>query len=137
MKNTANKVTNVLGGLISYVLLMLIVGVVFPLIPPFRGYYHTRAVLTGSMGHVVPTGALIINHYSTDRGLKVGDIITYQRPDAVPPVYITHRIVSVDTSGLLYRFQTKGDANATKDTGSITQANIEGRVIAVIHIWAI
>lgn len=127
-----NNIKKIIEILVTGVLLILIIGVVFPLVPPFRGYYHTRTVLTGSMGHAVPTGSLVVNQYTKDRDLKAGDIVTFQKPDAVTPIFITHRIISVDATGLLFRFQTKGDANSTPDLAKINQANIEGKVIVVI-----
>lgn len=131
MKNILRVVIKICGGLMALILVMMIFVIVFPLIPPFRNYFHTRTVLTGSMSPVIPTGSLIVNRYFKDRDLVVGDIITFKKPNTATPVYITHRIVNINKSGLLYRFQTKGDANTTSDIEVINQASMEGKVIVV------
>lgn len=132
MKKIFKIITKICGGLVALILVVMIVTIVLPLIPPFHGYFHSRTVLTGSMSPVIPTGALIINRYSKDRDLEVGDIITFQKPNTVTPIFITHRIINIDKSGLLYHFQTKGDANTIPEIETITQANMEGKVIAII-----
>jgi len=103
---------------------------IFPLIPPFRGYYKTRAVLTGSMKPVILPGSLIITRWWEDKDLKEGDIITYRRPDQ-KDFYITHRIIKKTKEGDLYFFQTKGDRVSAPDQWKIHQGLIEGKVILV------
>lgn len=116
---------------IGAILVFSIVIVVFSLLPPFRGFYHTRTVLTGSMEPSIRKGSVVINKWLQDIDIKEGDIVTFQKPTD-RNVFITHRIQEVKKTTPLYRFQTKGDTNESSDFWEITQANIEGKVIFVI-----
>lgn len=124
-------VFNLIQIIIGAILIFSIVMVVFPLLPPFRGFYHTRTVLTGSMEPSIGKDSVVINKWIQDRDLKEGDIVTFQKPTD-RDVFITHRIQEVKKTTPLYKFQTKGDANETTDFWEITQANVEGKVIFVI-----
>jgi len=116
------------------VLVLVIIVSVFPLLPPFKNYYHSRTVLTGSMEPKIPKGSVVINQWADQKDLKIGDIITYQHPSDKKIIYVTHRIVEIDKTGLLWRFETKGDANPASDFGLITQAGTEGKVILMIPL---
>ncbi|PIZ65023.1 signal peptidase I [Candidatus Roizmanbacteria bacterium CG_4_9_14_0_2_um_filter_39_13] len=117
------------------ILVLVIFVSVFPLMPPFKNYYHSRTVLTGSMEPKVPKGSVVINKWTEQKNLKVDDVITFQHTSDISEkevVYITHRIVKIDKNSLLWRYETKGDANPVSDFGSVTQAGIEGKVIVTI-----
>jgi len=116
------------------ILVLVIILSVFPLMPPFKNYYHSRTVLTGSMEPKIPKGSVVINQWTDQKNLKVDDVITYQHPSDKKINYITHRIVKIDKTGLLWRFETKGDANPAPDFGLITQAGTEGKVIFTIPL---
>ena len=124
-------ILNLIQFIIGAILIFSIVVVVFPFLPPFRGFYHTRAVLTGSMEPAVKKGSLIVNKWIEDRDIRKGDIVTFRKPTE-RNVFITHRIEKVKKTEPLYRFHTKGDANEASDFWEITQANIEGKVIFTI-----
>jgi len=135
MKKTLLKKLLLLGKIIFGLILSLVIVVsVFPLLPPFKNYYHSRTVLTGSMEPQIPKGSVVINQWADQKNLKVGDVITYQHPADKKIVYITHRIVKIDKTGLLWRFETKGDANPAPDFGLVTQAGTEGEVILMIPL---
>ena len=135
MKKALLKKLLLFGKIIFGLILILVIVVsVFPLMPPFKNYYHSRTVLTGSMEPKIPKGSVVINQWADQKNLKVGDIITYQHPVDKKIVYITHRIVKIDKTGLLWRFETKGDANPASDFGVVTQAGTEGKVIFVIPL---
>jgi signal peptidase len=73
--------------------------------------FHPRfdTVLTGSMRPgIQPGDVVVVRPVPTDE-LKVGDVIAYLPPAHTTPVL--HRIVSIDSSGLV----TKGDANNVAD----------------------
>jgi signal peptidase len=73
--------------------------------------YHPRfdTVLTGSMRpEIQPGDVVMVRAVPTDE-LKAGDVIAYLPPAHTTPVL--HRIVSIDSSGLV----TKGDANNVAD----------------------
>ena len=82
----------------------------------------------------IPKGSVVINQWADQKDLKIGDIITYQHPSDKKIIYVTHRIVEIDKTGLLWRFETKGDANPASDFGLITQAGTEGKVILTIPL---
>lgn len=133
MKKTLLKESLLFGKIFFGLILALVIVVsVFPLVPPFKNYYHSRTVLTGSMGPKISKGSVVINQWLDQKNLKVGDIITYQHPSDKKIIYITHRIVEIDKTGLLWRFETKGDANPAADFGLVTQASIEGKAIITI-----
>lgn len=104
---------------------------VFPLFPSFKGWYKTRAVLSGSMEPVIPKGSIIINKWFEDKDLRVGEIITFARPDQ-KDLYITHRIVQKEKVKFGYFFRTKGDQVVACDPWKIHQGLIEGKIILVL-----
>lgn len=123
------------GEIFFGLILALVIIVSFiPLVPPFKNYYHSRTVLTGSMEPKIPKGSVVINQWVDQKNLKVDQVITYQHPVRKNIIYITHRIVKIDKTGLLWRFETKGDANPASDFGLITQVSIEGKVILMIPL---
>ena len=133
MKKTWLKKLFLPGEIIFGLILALVIVVsVFPLILPFKNYYYSRTVLTGSMEPKIPQGSVVINQWADQKNLKVGDVITYQRSADKKIIYVTHRIIKIDKTGLLWRFETKGDANPAADFGLVTQAGIEGKVILMI-----
>lgn len=135
MKKIILKKSLLFGEILFGLILALVIVVsIFPLIPPFKNYYHSRTVLTGSMEPKIPKGSVVINQWADQKNLKVGDVITYQHPSDKKIIYITHRIVKIDKTGLLWRFETKGDANPAPDFGVITQAGTEGKVILTIPL---
>ena len=135
MKKALLKKLLLFGKIIFGLILVLVIVVsIFPLLPPFKNYYHSRTVLTGSMGPKIPKGSVVINQWADQKNLKVGDVITYQHPSDKKIIYVTHRIVKIDKTGLLWRFETKGDANPAPDFGLITQAGTEGKVILTIPL---
>src|SRR5512133_106197 len=78
--------------------------------------YQTYVVRGGSMAPAIPQGSLVFVQPVPARDLKVGDVITFRRPEE-PRQVVTHRIVSVrpldagglgGTNGLALR--TRGDA---------------------------
>lgn len=135
MKKTLLKKSLLLGETIFGLILILVIIVsVFPLIPPFKNYYHSRTVLTGSMEPKIPKGSVVINQWADQKNFSIGDVITYQHPADKKIIYITHRIVKIDKTGLLWKFETKGDVNPAADFGLVTQAGIEGKVILMIPL---
>ncbi len=92
-------------------------------VPSFFGY-ATLSVETGSMAGEINIGDLILIKDTGD--YKIGDIITYiHEGDTIPT---THRIIYYTDDG---GFITKGDANNTQDTDSVTPDMIFGEVIKV------
>lgn len=89
------------------------------------------AVQSDSMKPTFEEGDLIFIDESFDSAdLEVGDVITYEdfmiTDEGTITYYNTHRIVSIDDSGSIMRFTTKGDNNPTNDPRQITENEIVG-----------
>ncbi len=76
-------------------------------------------MVTGSMGHKIPAGSLVVDRAIPPSELKVGDVITFQKPIGEHGLD-THRIIGIDSTGPVTRYQTKGDANAEPDPWMIS-----------------
>lgn len=87
-----------------------------------------RAVLTGSMEPVIPTGSVVFIWPQSD--YVVGDIITFKRAESRLEMPITHRIVEVETVDGQTRYRTKGDANDGADAEPVLQGEVYGQVVA-------
>ena len=87
--------------------------------------YQAYAVRTGSMTPELPPGDLVIDAPATGPYTK-GDVITFavKAAPGMDPV-VTHRVVDVADDEIT----TKGDANATADSGTRTTADVVGEVI--------
>lgn len=93
-----------LGGAICIVLAVL----------AFTGGYSLILFMTGSMTPTIPAGSVALVQRVPASELHVGDIVTVDRPDALP---ITHRVTSIaDGASSAERVITlRGDANPTDD----------------------
>jgi signal peptidase len=84
-------------------------------------------VLSGSMEPKIHTGSTIfVSPHVNAKNLKPGDVITFTVPHE-SGIIVTHRIVSVSTQNGQPAFQTKGDANDSKDTWTIPGNNVIGQ----------
>ena len=93
-------------------------------VPSIFGY-SSLMVATGSMSGTIEEGDLIIIKNTGD--YKIGDIVTFfQDGDEIPT---THRIINIDDDGL---WVTKGDANNSKDSRSISSDEIIGEWVMTI-----
>ena len=93
-------------------------------VPSIFGY-SSLMVATGSMSGTIEEGDLIIIKNTGD--YKVGEIVTFfQDGDTIPT---THRIIGVDDEGL---WITRGDANNSKDSRSISSDEIIGEWVMTI-----
>ena len=95
--------------------------------------FRTFTVMSGSMEPELPVGALIyvkpVNYYD----LKVGDVISFvaNKENTV----VTHRIVDIEidnNDSSIWRFKTKGDANAAADAQTVHCRNVLGTPIMTI-----
>ncbi len=71
----------------------------------------------------IDSGDLVIDRPAGP--VHVGQVITFAKATGQ---YVTHRVAAITPAGI----QTKGDANPTDDFGYVTQAQVAGRVAAVI-----
>lgn len=115
----ANGLFGLIVALIAFIILALTV------LPPVLRY-QTYVVLSGSMEPTIHIGSVIVATAVDPNELRVGDIITYQRPTDKESV--THRIVQIKGSADGRAFVTQGDANGTPDLGDIRFDRLAGKV---------
>lgn len=96
-------------------------------VPSFAGY-AIMVVETGSMENTIMEGDLILIKKTGD--YKIGDIITFAHEDEEIPT--THRIINFSHDGT-DMFVTRGDANNTKDRENVSQDEIFGEVVLIMH----
>ncbi|HUZ89028.1 MAG TPA: signal peptidase I [Candidatus Acidoferrales bacterium] len=119
-----------IGSAAEYVLLavvgVMLLGVallaVMPRVTPLQAY----SVLSGSMRPDIPVGALIIVQRVSPDQLRVGDVISFTRPDN-PAETITHRIYKISNTSAGRVYQTKGDANPLPDNWRVTLSGAGSR----------
>ncbi|MCU1373493.1 MAG: signal peptidase [Actinomycetia bacterium] len=98
---------------------VLVMGVFLASFGPKFLPYQMFYVRTGSMEPTIPVGSLIVLRPVKATNLRIGDVISFHRPDN-PSEIVTHRIhriVDDPDEGLVFR--TKGDANTSEDSWSI------------------
>lgn len=77
-------------------------------------------VLTGSMEPNISTGSVI--YTKPEASYVKGDAIAFKQADRT----ITHRIIAIDKTG---EFVTKGDANNTADSDTVSKDKIVGKEV--------
>jgi len=110
--------------LLALVVLTFAGGVALAAVAHHQGY-RAYAVRTASMAPGLPPGDLVIDAPPTGP-YRAGDVITFE-VEAAPgldPV-VTHRVQGVAGQ----QITTKGDANATPDSGTRAPADVVGEVI--------
>src|SRR5665213_3254982 len=111
-----------------FAFLMVVAAAVTVLIVLPRATHGTAlTVLTASMTPDIPVGSVVIDRPVDPATLHVGDIATYQET-AGKAVYITHRIVAIDTATNPVTFTFKGDANRGPDLNPVPATAIRGQV---------
>ena len=115
MGSLAGQITGlvVLGALVLF-LLALTVG---PLLLP----YKALTVYSGSMEPTIRTGSVAIDVPIASQDVKVGDVITFVRPDNQNEL-VTHRVVTIETGPSGRQWVTKGDANGVADPWRVAAA---------------
>ncbi|HEY4093938.1 MAG TPA: signal peptidase I [Baekduia sp.] len=96
-----HRALDVVAALIALVALAL-------LLPGLVGL-HRYVITSGSMGHTIPTGSIVLDRSIPTADIHRGDIITFTAPGRVEP--ITHRVMTADAHGIT----TRGDANRATD----------------------
>ena len=103
----------VLGVAVLF-LLFLTVG---PLLLP----YKALTVYSGSMEPIIHTGSVAIDVPIAAQDVKVGDIITFVRPDNQNEL-VTHRVIAIETGPSGRQWITRGDANSVADPWRVAAA---------------
>ena len=91
--------------------------------------YETYIVRSGSMEPAIGTGALVVVQPVQPMAIRLGDVITYRRPED-PETAITHRVVEVRAGQgqAAPIFRTRGDANNAIDPWEVQLQGIAWRV---------
>lgn len=100
-------------------------------IPSVFGYKFLT-VLSGSMRPVIEPGDMIIVKDTPVKDMKKGDIVTFEHNGKL----VTHRITSMKEDGGL-SYQTKGDANPSKDPEMIKGDEMRGTYVARIPAFGL
>jgi signal peptidase len=95
---------------------------------------QTLVVLSGSMEPVLPVGSLIVLERVDARDIRIGDVITFQRPDR-PSELVTHRVVGEHRSPDGARaLVTRGDASGAVDPWVVPVTGAGWRTAAVAPV---
>jgi len=121
-RKASSTVNTILVGVVAVLVLLVALLAVGPYFTPFQAY----SVLSGSMRPTIPVGALIIVQKVNSSQLKVGDVISFTRPDN-PAETITHRIYKIDQTPTGRVYETKGDANPVPDNWRVTLKGVGWR----------
>lgn len=110
-------------GLLAFVLLSspLLVSLGGAVVPGAGSY----SVMSSSMEPTIGAGSLIYV-YDTD-DYQEGDVITFTHGGQV----VTHRITEVTATGV----ETKGDANDSPDSWTVSRDEIRGEVVFVLPLY--
>ncbi|HEY2812338.1 MAG TPA: signal peptidase I [Acidimicrobiales bacterium] len=100
-------------------------GLAVSLLVMWHGGYQPYVVHTGSMTPTLNPGDLVIDHPTAQ--VRQGDVVTFGVSSGHDGV-VTHRVANVDGDHI----QTKGDANATPDSGSISRTDIRGTAVRAL-----
>lgn len=110
-------------------MLVLIVTMIILWIPTGLLGFKPSVVASSSMSPTLEIGDIVIAVPSDPSGIRVGDLVQYTRIG--DRISITHRVVSIETSGNAYIITTKGDANNIVDYPISVTGKI-GKVVQVI-----
>jgi signal peptidase I len=83
--------------------------------------------LSGSMEPAIGTGDVIVVAKISPLDARVGDVVSFKSADGDGKV-ITHRVVSMQATGDVVRFVTRGDANTGSERWQIAKTGTIGRV---------
>ncbi len=95
------------------------------------GWIKLLVVKTGSMVPTLPINSLLLivpkqSIFAHGANYSIGEIITFKPKGS--NALITHRIYSKDFASNIETFQTKGDANSSKDRWTLTKDDVFGKV---------
>ncbi len=91
------------------------------------GKYRAVSILSGSMSPTMPQSSLAIATQKDISDLKVGDIMIFQDPVSGKEA-VAHRIIKISDEKNPH-FQTKGDANSTRDDWDFTVTGTSAWVV--------
>ncbi|MDQ0574512.1 signal peptidase I [Agromyces albus] len=83
---------------------------------------------TGSMTPTIPAGSAALVREIPASEVEVGDVVTVDRPDALP---ITHRVVAIEGTGAVRELTLRGDANPTDDPFPYSVSHVREVIFSV------
>jgi len=96
--------------------------------------YHPLIDYSGSMRPAIAPGDLLITHSVPAPTVRVGQIVSFSDP-GLDGKLVTHRVAGVRSSAARISFLTRGDANPTPESWSVTRqasvGTLELRIPAV------
>ena len=136
-RSLASRVAEGIGLLVlAVVVLFLLSLTVGPLLFP----YKALPVYSGSMEPTIHTGSVVIDVPVQASDVKVGDIVTFVRPDNQSEL-VTHRVIQVESGPNGRQWITKGDANGAADpwrvpaTGSGYKYDFSIPSVGFLLVW--
>lgn len=113
------------------IILVLVFGAIILLLSRRIGGFHAFTVMSGSMEPTLPTGSFIVTRQTAPWDLKEDMVVTFIRPDESRE-FITHRIVSINTTDKVPILETKGDNNDNADQWKLPAGAVVGEVFISI-----
>lgn len=117
-KLASNKI--LIRSLNACIILLLII-MVYLTSNMFR--FTSLAIGSGSMTGTINKGDIVIID-KRDKNVKRGDIIAFKEQGKI----IVHRLINIKSNHKIKFYQTKGDANKSKDNWLVSKENIVGKV---------
>ncbi len=115
------------GHLVMFTVLGFAATLALTMSVPVLFGYQSLTMLSGSMGHAIPTGSVIIDETIKPLEARPGDVLTFADPERSERL-LTHRLRSLQVKDELVHVATRGDANDTDEHWSIPLDGTVGRV---------
>lgn len=77
------------------------------------GQLRALTLLSASMQPSLPVGSVVVERPESAAAVRIGQVITFERPDTL---LVTHRVYSIQAKDSELLVSTKGDNNPTPDT---------------------
>jgi signal peptidase I len=128
----------ILVGSLGRFWLWFLIGCLAITVAPLLFGWSSYLIETGSMRPSIKPGDVVITSPNPSVEQLGGRVITFDSP-SVPGRVVTHRVVEVDEAGVM---KTKGDANATPDSATLTLDDVRGmgrllvKYVGLPKIWA-
>lgn len=108
-------------GLIGLFVSLTVLWVTLWVSVPVLGGWSSIVITSDSMAPAIRSGDVVVAAPLNEDRLGPGSVVVFQDPTG--DGLITHRIVSLNEDGT---YQTKGDANRTNDSSSVTPEQVVG-----------
>lgn len=116
-------------GIVGYVFLVLFALLLLCSVFPTKGGPKIFVVLSGSMEPKIHPGSIVI--INQQRDYEVGDVVTFGA-NTLKTIPTTHRIVEIKEVDGVKMYTTKGDANNSPDSATISKDTVRGKVFVSV-----